>query len=222
MSHGQTKVSEYYSKRKKYDGLQPSKRRKVIVNEDVETTTDNPFKSPPIGARTRSRISKVSHPTPGHLNVSSQKTKTARQSKSKSKVPIKPANQKTIAEVLSNVSKRLETAVQPDAPVQNNDLLTDSIPTEACDNHNVSPPGTPTKRRQNPKQVQEETTVISNKRSRCKKVARKDLFQEEANPGFNFDNNAVIEERKVVSPRRRSTDDEEKTVVFQFKGQQKA
>ena len=210
MSHGQTKVSEYFSKRKNYDGLQPSKLRKVMVDEEFGESAITTSSTPPIGSRTRARVNKVSHPT---SQVPLRK-KTTKCSKPTSKVRIKPENQRTIEFTLRKAHEKVECAASEDK-------LTEAFPTAVLDNHNGSPPGSPTKRTL--RQTQDDVQQITRKRGHCQDPVIRDLFQEGDSSGFNFHKNDTVRvnDRAVLSPRRLSTDGEEKSDVFEFKGKEK-
>lgn len=208
----QARVTDFFTSRKRNLDVQPSKRRKVVLEDVVESVTTIKSKDRRTRTRTTTRSSsrvkaKICEPagplktnskqctqplssaldSPGETILSTKSSKStskAKETTEKCKTDILlPA---VCTDVVSGDIKGTATVPKDGFPATL-ECEAGSVSTAACDNHSVSPSSTPTKRHVNNK-----TVTASTKRSRVAKTVRRDLLSSldstvgTQEKGFNF------------------------------------
>ena len=202
----QAKVTNYFSTRKRNADFQPSKRRKIIREQDTTVTNVPVIVGKKSKVRTTENESKSTvAPVAENLNV---QTKESRSSKSKAstrsrnpKCSRKTSRAKTQNKDIRDVFKKLDSDDNEKA-VPETEAAPEALSTAACDDHQASPPSTPSKRASKTSDGEK----ISQKRSRVGKVVRKDLLQDiESEKGYDFSQH--------VSNPKPKTDQTQRTVL---------
>ena len=222
----QPRVTDFFSSRKRNLDIQPSKRRKVVVDDAVESaTTIKPKDKKHIRTRTSTRAKTNTSNSVSACLLNQAKSKQCIQSLASQ---LDSHVKTTKAVELSNTASRelvsTEKSEAPDSlsPVNIRSVVplgdnrgtaskdgfvsthaeVDSVSTAACDDHSASPSSTPTKRR-----LKNKTVTVSTKRSRVSKTTRRDLMssltdataEESQKKGFNFKPFTQLHDKKVDS-----------------------
>lgn len=188
----QSKVTEFFSSRKRNADFQPSKRRKVISTSDVHTGVTNEEES--IAAQTKSvrsrgRKAKAVN-TDTKVKVAS--TSTSKQIRKK----IQCASSSKSVQASGQSRSVQQSSINPE---KTPDIVAE--PTEFCDDHHANPPSTPTKRTSTATTTKNGSGT--SKRIRNVKAVRKDLLKELEKTPEPFDFSKFVENSQSQSVRKR-------------------